>query len=111
MAKDTTEYRFPVFLKEEDWQYLIRAWEARRRRIRAKATWERYNAVNRIVSDATADAYLDKDEMKYVLYITQDDFRYLEESLRFHPKKGRDLEAAERVNREIRASYGDMRPA
>ncbi|MGW0087861.1 hypothetical protein ACWDWS_02460 [Streptomyces sp. NPDC003328] len=111
MAEAEKEYRIPVFLKEEDWKYFLKGWGARRRRIRSSATWQRYTKIDRAVSNATADAYLDREEMKYVLYVTLPDYDYLRESLRFVRKAEKDSATVERVRHEFTAAMGDMTEA
>lgn len=108
--KSATVYRFPVFLKEGDWQYLISGWEARRRRLRSAKSMERYSSIDRELSATTADAYPDKDETKYVVYLRMEDFKYVTDSVRFVPVMSRDRDAVDRIAQEIAGSHGDATP-
>jgi hypothetical protein len=108
--KSATVYRFPVFLKEEDWQYLISGWEARRRRLRSVKSLARYSTIDRELSGSTADAYADGEEMKYVVYLPVEDFKYVEDSLRFVPVMSRDRDAVDRIGHEIAGAHGDATP-
>lgn len=102
--------RFPVFLKREDWEYLISGWEARARRIRARKSWDRYQSINRQVSVAVSEAYEEKEgDWKYVLYLSAEDYEYLRESARFVPKASRNTGAAQRVDSEFSGAWGDAR--
>lgn len=102
-------YRVPVFLRREDWAYLLMCWENRRRRIRSQKTRDRYSSVDREMSGASADASPDEDgEWKYVLHLTEADYLWLWDSLRFARKAERDDEKAKRIETELSAARGDM---
>ncbi|MFC4501765.1 MULTISPECIES: hypothetical protein [Streptomyces] len=110
MANDrATVYRYPIFLLEEDWNYLVASWEGRGRRIRSAKTRDRYQVVDSVVTEATADAYLDKGEMKYVLYLSEADYDWLCDSVRLARKADRNEGMAARIQAEFRAACGDMR--
>jgi hypothetical protein len=109
MTKNLKLYRFPVYLQKSDWEYLMRGWEARKRRIRSSATWSRYQAVDSEISNAVANAYPDDDgDMKYALYLKVPDYDWLLDSLKKVPKAERDEQADGRIRREFSGACCDM---
>lgn len=102
-------WRYPVFLKEDDWKYLLLCWEGRRRRIRSAKSVERYRSIDHEVSGASADAFPDEEgDMKYVLHLTEEDYRWLGDSLSYARKADRNEEAAKRIDHELGMACGDM---
>ncbi|MEU9404798.1 hypothetical protein AB0E08_03695 [Streptomyces sp. NPDC048281] len=101
-------YRYPVFLKEDDWTSAVAGFEKRVRRFRSAARLDQVGRVGSAIVEAEADSYPDGDEVKYVLYLTEEDFSFFVEGVN-HARNGVPGDVGERVAQELSMAAGDAR--
>lgn len=102
----SAEYRYAVFLTEDDWQAAVSGYMKRVARFRAAARTEQVGRVSTALQGAEADAYPDRDEWKYVLYMSEDDYDFLYEAVA-NRRSGIPGDVAERITTELRGAAGD----
>ncbi|MFC8099452.1 hypothetical protein [Streptomyces sp. NPDC057363] len=109
MASDEKVFRFPVYLKEEDWGYWQVGFSARSRRGKSESSRQRSIRIALAISQAVSDAVPDgEEEVRYPLYLTEPDYVWLQDALRFVPKKLKNDGAAKRIERDVALSYASM---
>ncbi|MER6086513.1 hypothetical protein [Streptomyces bluensis] len=99
-------FRYPVFLKEDDWKSAVTGFEKRVRRFRSAARLDQVGRVSSAIVAAEADSFPDGDEFKYVLYLSDDDYGFLSEAVA-NERNGVPRDVVERIAHELRMAAGD----
>ncbi|MEV5913392.1 hypothetical protein AB0M00_31430 [Streptomyces chartreusis] len=102
----SAEYRYAVFLTQDDWKTAMAGYMKRVKRFRAAARLDQCGRVSDALIGAEADSYPVKDERKYVLYLSEDDYDFFWEAV-VSRWSGIPRDVVKRITHELSGAAGD----